>query len=125
MTGASKFTDVPAGQWYSDAVTWAAANKIVNGYDETTFGPMNAVTREQMAAILFRYEQVKGLENVTLEENLNRFPDQNKISAYAIHALQWAVGQKIINGNADGTLAPTGTATRAQVAQIFTNLLNK
>lgn len=125
VTGASKFTDVPAGQWYSDAVTWAAANKIVNGYDETTFGPMNAVTREQMAAILFRYEQVKGLENVTLEENLNRFPDQNKISAYAIHALQWAVGQKIINGNADGTLAPTGTATRAQVAQIFTNLLNK
>lgn len=125
VTGASKFTDVPAGQWYSDAVAWAAANKIVNGYDETTFGPMNAVTREQMAAILFRYEQVKGLENVTLEENLNRFPDQNKISAYAIPALQWAVGQKIINGNADGTLNPTGTATRAQVAQIFTNLLNK
>lgn len=125
VTGASKFTDVPAGQWYSDAVAWAAANKIVNGYDETAFGPMNAVTREQMAAILFRYEQVKGLENVTLEENLNRFPDQNKISAYAIPALQWAVGQKIINGNADGTLDPTGTATRAQVAQIFTNLLNK
>lgn len=125
VTGASKFTDVPAGQWYSDAVAWAAANKIVNGYDETIFGPMNAVTREQMAAILFRYEQVKGLENVTLEENLNRFPDQNKISAYAIPALQWAVGQKIINGNADGTLDPTGTATRAQVAQIFTNLLNK
>lgn len=125
VTGASKFTDVPAGQWYSDAVAWAAANKIVNGYDETTFGPMNAVTREQMAAILFRYEQVKGLENVTLEENLNRFPDQNKISLYAIPALQWAVGQKIINGNADGTLDPTGTATRAQVAQIFTNLLNK
>lgn len=125
VTDASKFTDVPAGQWYSDAVAWAAANKIVNGYDETTFGPMNAVTREQMAAILFRYEQVKGLENVTLEENLNRFPDQNKISAYAIPALQWAVGQKIINGNADGTLDPTGTATRAQVAQIFTNLLNK
>ena len=125
VTGASKFTDVPAGQWYSDAVAWAAANKIVNGYDETTFGPMNAVTREQMAAILFRYEQVKGLENVTLEENLNRFPDQNKISPYAIPALQWAVGQKIINGNADGTLDPTGTATRAQVAQIFTNLLNK
>ena len=125
VTGASKFTDVPAGQWYSDAVAWAAANKIVNGYDETTFGPMNAVTREQMAAILFRYEQYKGLENVTLEENLNRFPDQNKISAYAIPALQWAVGQKIINGNADGTLDPTSTATRAQVAQIFTNLLNK
>ena len=125
VTGASKFTDVPAGQWYSDAVAWAAANKIVNGYAETTFGPMNAVTREQMAAILFRYEQVKGLENVTLEENLNRFPDQNKISAYAIPALQWAVGQKIINGNANGTLDPTGTATRAQVAQIFTNLLNK
>ena len=125
VTGASKFTDVPAGQWYSDAVAWAAANKIVNGYDETTFGPMNAVTREQMAAILFRYEQVKGLENVTLEENLNRFPDQNKISAYAIPALQWAVGQKIINGNADGTLDPTGTATRAQVAAILQRYLEK
>ena len=81
--------------------------------------------REKNLDFRYRYEQVKGLENVTLEENLNRFPDQNKISAYAIPALQWAVGQKIINGNADGTLDPTGTATRAQVAQIFTNLLNK
>ena len=125
VTAAAKFTDVPAGQWYSDAVAWAAANNIVNGYDETTFGPLNAVTREQMAAILYRYEQYKGLENVTLEENLNRFPDKDKISAYAVPALQWAVGQKIINGNADGTLDPTGTATRAQVAQIFMNLLNK
>ena len=125
VTSASKFTDVPAGQWYSDAVAWAAANNIVNGYDETTFGPMNAVTREQMATILYRYEQYKGMDTVTLEENLNRFPDKDKISAYALPALQWAVGQKIINGNADGTLNPTGTATRAQVAQIFTNLLNK
>ena len=125
VTVASKFTDVPDGQWYSDAVAWAAANNIVNGYDETTFGPMNAVTREQMAAILYRYEQYKGMDTVTLEENLNRFPDKDKISAYAVPALQWAVGQKIINGNADGTLDPTGTATRAQVAQIFTNLLNK
>ena len=119
------FTDVPAGQYYTGAVAWAAANGIVNGTSAVTFAPNDPVTREQMAAILFRYEQVKGLENVTLEENLNRFPDQNKISAYAIPALQWAVGQKIINGNADGTLDPTGTATRAQVAQIFTNLLNK
>ena len=125
VTTAAKFTDVPAGQWYSDAVAWAAANNIVNGYDETTFGPLNAVTREQMAAILYRYEQYKGMDTVTLEENLNRFPDQDKISAYAVPALQWAVGQKIINGNADGTLDPTGTATRAQVAQIFMNLLNK
>lgn len=125
VTGASKFTDVPAGQWYSDAVAWAAANKIVNGYDETTFGPMNAVTREQMAAILFRYEQYKGMDTVTLEDNLAKFPDKDKISGYAVPALNWAVGQKVINGNADGTLDPTGTATRAQVAQIFTNLLNK
>ena len=125
VTSAAKFTDVPAGQWYSDAVAWAAANNIVNGYDETTFGPLNAVTREQMAAILYRYEQYKGMDTVTLEENLNRFPDQDKISAYAVPAMQWAVGQKVINGNADGTLDPTGTATRAQVAQIFMNLLNK
>ena len=125
VTTAAKFTDVPAGQWYSDAVAWAAANNIVNGYDETTFGPMNAVTREQMAAILYRYEQYKGMDTVTLEENLSRFPDKDKVSAYAVPAMQWAVGQKVINGNADGTLNPTGTATRAQVAQIFTNLLNK
>lgn len=125
VTTAAKFTDVPAGQWYSDAVAWAAANNIVNGYNETTFGPMNAVTREQMAAILYRYEQYKGMDTVTLEENLSRFPDKDKVSAYAVPAMQWAVGQKVINGNADGTLNPTGTATRAQVAQIFTNLLNK
>ena len=125
VTTAAKFTDVPAGQWYSDAVAWAAANNIVNGYDETTFGPMNAVTREQMAAILFRYEQYKGMDTVTLEDNLAKFPDKDKISGYAVPALNWAVGQKVINGNADGTLDPTGTATRAQVAQIFTNLLNK
>ena len=125
VTAPAKFADVPAGQWYSDAVAWAAANSIVNGYDETTFGPMNAVTREQMAAILYRYEQYKGMDTVTLEENLNRFPDKDKVSAYAIPAMQWAVGQKVINGNADGTLDPTGTATRAQVAQIFTNLLDK
>lgn len=125
VTTASQFADVPAGQWYSDAVAWAAANNIVNGYNETTFGPMNAVTREQMAAILYRYEQYKGMDTVTLEENLARFPDKDKVSAYAVPAMQWAVGQKVINGNADGTLNPTGTATRAQVAQIFTNLLNK
>lgn len=125
VTTASQFADVPAGQWYSDAVAWAAANNIVNGYNETTFGPMNAVTREQMAAILYRYEQYKGMDTVTLEENLSRFPDKDKASAYAVPAMQWAVGQKVINGNADGTLNPTGTATRAQVAQIFTNLLNK
>ena len=125
VTTASQFADVPAGQWYSDAVAWAAANNIVNGYNETTFGPMNAVTREQMAAILYRYEQYKGMDTVTLEENLARFPDKDKVSAYAVPAMQWAVGQKVVNGNADGTLNPTGTATRAQVAQIFTNLLNK
>ena len=110
MTGASKFTDVPAGQWYSDAVAWAAANKIVNGYDDDLRSHERRDPRaDGRDPVPLRAGQ--GLENVTLEENLNRFPDQNKISAYAIPALQWAVGQKIINGNADGTLDPTGTTS--------------
>ncbi|MBQ9931032.1 MAG: S-layer homology domain-containing protein, partial [Firmicutes bacterium] len=115
----SSFSDVAAGEWYSDAVAWAAENKIVTGYTSGEFGAKDDITREQLATILFRYAQYKGLEALTLEENLIGYPDEAAISSYAIPALNWAVGQGLINGMGDGSLAPQGEATRAQVAAIL------
>ncbi|MBE6031682.1 MAG: hypothetical protein E7224_00620 [Clostridiales bacterium] len=115
----SSFSDVAAGEWYSDAVAWAAENKIVTGYTSGEFGAKDDITREQLATILFRYAQYKGLESLTLEENLIGYPDEAAISSYAIPALNWAVGQSLINGMGDGSLAPQGEATRAQVAAIL------
>ena len=116
---ASSFTDVPAGQWYTDAVAWAAANGIVNGTSATTFAPNDPVTREQFAAILYRYATYKGMDNVTLAEVLGRFTDRDACSAYAVPALEWAVHEGLINGMTDTTLAPKGSATRAQAAAIL------
>ena len=118
VTGASKFTDVDANEWYGAPVAWAAENGIVTGYSETTFGPNDPVTREQLAAILYRYAVYKGMFAVTLEQNLSRFTDANQISAYAVPAMNWAVGKGLING-ADGKLSPKASATRAQVAAII------
>ena len=113
------FTDVNAkdGSWYIDAVAWAAANGIVNGVGNNRFDPDGKITREQMAAILFRYAQKKGIDTSKRGE-LSNFPDANKISAYAKEAVCWAVGEGIINGS-DGKLLPQGNATRAQVATIL------
>ena len=116
---ASSFTDVPAGQWYTDAVAWAAANGIVNGTSATTFAPNDPVTREQFAAILYRYAVYKGMDDVTLAEVLGRFADRDTCSAYAVPALEWAVHEGLINGMTDTTLAPKGSATRAQAAAIL------
>ena len=118
VTGASKFTDVDANEWYGAPVAWAAENGIVTGYSETTFGPNDPVTREQLAAILYRYAVYKGMSAVTLEQNLSRFTDADQISAYAVPAMNWAVGKGLING-ADGKLSPKASATRAQVAAII------
>ena len=118
VTGASKFTDVDANEWYGAPVAWAAENGIVTGYSETTFGPNDSVTREQLAAILYRYAVYKGMSAVTLEQNLSRFTDADQISAYAVPAMNWAVGKGLING-ADGKLSPKASATRAQVAAII------
>ena len=118
VTGASKFTDVDANEWYGAPVAWAAGNGIVTGYSETTFGPNDPVTREQLAAILYRYAVYKGMSAVTLEQNLSRFTDADQISAYAVPAMNWAVGKGLING-ADGKLSPKASATRAQVAAII------
>ena len=119
VAGACAFTDVAAGSYYEQAITWAAANGIVNGYDATTFGPDDMITREQMAAILFRYAQGKGMASVTLAQNLAGFTDAANISAYAVDAMNWAVGQGLINGMGDGTVAPQGQAIRAQAAAIL------
>lgn len=118
VTGTSAFVDVPAGQWYTDAVNWAAANQIVKGTSATTFAPNDSITREQMAAILYRYAQYKGYD-VTKKADLSGYSDNGQVSAYAKDALAWANAAKLINGVTDTTLAPQGNATRAQVSAIL------
>lgn len=118
VTGTSAFVDVPAGQWYTDAVKWAAANQIVKGSSATTFAPNDSITREQMAAILYRYAQYKGYD-VTKKADLSGYSDNGQVSAYAKDALAWANAAKLINGVTNTTLAPQGNATRAQVSAIL------
>lgn len=118
VTGTSAFVDVPAGQWYTDAVNWAAANQIVKGTSATTFAPNDSITREQMAAILYRYAQYKGYD-VTKKADLSGYSDNGQVSAYAKDALAWANAAKLINGVTNTTLAPQGNATRAQVSAIL------
>ena len=117
---AANFPDVQADAWYAEAVGWAAANKVVTGYADGTFRPNDAVTREQAAAILYRYAQSKGID-VSVGENTNilSYVDVQQASEYAIPALQWAVGAGVLNGKNGGRLAPTGTATRAEIAAIM------
>ena len=120
VSGAIAFEDVAAGEYYYDAVSWAGANSIVNGYDEDTFGPNNAITREQMATILYRYCQYKGYD-VTATGDLSQFTDSNETADWAKTALVWAVEHGLMEGNGDGTINPAGTATRAEVAQMLMN----
>lgn len=118
VTGTNAFVDVPTGQWYTDAVNWAAANQIVKGTSATTFAPNDSITREQMAAILYRYAQYKGYD-VTKKADLSGYSDNGQVSAYAKDALAWANAAKLINGVTNTTLAPQGNATRAQVSAIL------
>lgn len=115
---AAVFDDVPADAWFADAVNWAAANNIVTGYGDGTFGPDNNITREQMAAILYRYAQFKGYD-VSAKGDLTAFTDGDNVSEWATDALAWCVGAKLINGRDNGTVDATGTATRAEIAMIF------
>ena len=117
VSGRSGFSDVKLNSYYEDAVTWAADNGIVNGTGATTFSPNTNVTREQMAAILYRYAQYKQY-GTTASAGLNGFSDAAKVSAYAKAPLSWAVAEKLVNGS-EGRLLPTGNATRAQVAAIL------
>ncbi|MCB7512779.1 S-layer homology domain-containing protein [bacterium 210917-SL.2.15] len=117
---AMSFGDVKGSEWFAEAVRWAASEKIVSGYDNGNFGPNDPTTREQLAVILFRYAQYKGMDTVTLEENLTGFADADEISGCAVSALNWAVGAGVINGTGAG-LAPKANATRSKVAQMLMN----
>ena len=114
------FTDVAEGEWYTEAVRWAASEGIVNGVSDTEFAPGADVTREQFAAILYRYAQYKGYD-VSIGESTNilSFTDFDTVSEYAVSALQWACGEGIITGVTESTLVPQGTATRAQAAAML------
>lgn len=117
--GSDAFTDVEAGQWYADAVNWAAANDVVSGYGDSTFGPQKDITREQMAQILYNYAVFKGYD-VSVQGDLSVFSDGTATSDWALPAVKWAVGSGLLQGYA-GRLNPAGTATRAEVAQILMN----
>lgn len=114
----SPFQDVDPNQYYAAPIAWAAWNGIVNGKTATSFGPNDPITREQMAAILYRYAKDQGMD-VSQRGNLAQFSDQGRISAYAREALSWANGAGLITGKGGGVLDPQGPAVRAQVAAIF------
>lgn len=119
VTGDSVFTDVADGAWYADAVTWAAENGIVGGYGNGKYGPDDPITREQLAAILWRYAQAKGYDTTQGGMAIREYADFDQISSYAAEAMTWAVNTGIINGTSSTTLSPQGSATRAQVATIL------
>lgn len=114
------FADVASGDWYASAVNWAAANGVVSGVSETGFGPNNALTREQLALILYRFAQYKGYD-VTGTSDLAAYADGSSVSSWAAEAMGWAVDAGLISGVGGNQIAPTGTASRAQVAQILMN----
>lgn len=115
---ASPFTDVEDSAWYAKAVTWANAQGIVTGYGGGRFGPEDTITREQMAAILYKYAQYKG-QDTSKQADLSVYTDQSQVSAYARNAVSWAVAQGLISGTAPGVLSPGGSTTRAQAAVIL------
>ena len=119
--GAAGFPDVAAGAWYADAVNWAAARGIVKGYDTGAFGPEDSVTREQLAAILYRYAQAKGYDTTRGGMAVREFSDSASISDWAQEAMAWAVNAQVLSGKGNGVLDPQGTATRAEVAQMLMN----
>ena len=120
VTGDSAFSDVASSHWAVDAITWAAQNDIVAGIGGGLYDPDTDVTREQFAVMLYKYARFKSYD-LTATGDLTQFPDAGSISSWAETALSWANGKGLINGNEDGTLAPGGTATRAQAASIMAN----
>lgn len=111
------FSDVPLGQWYTNAISWASKNGVVSGYGNNLFGPDDAITREQMAAILYRYSGAPSVET----NNLGNYTDANQISNWATDALNWCVENKIMVGNGNGTMTPNKIISRAEVATIMMN----
>ena len=121
VSSAAVFSDVVSGKWYSDAVLWAAENEIVTGYDDGSFRPENSITRQELAAILYRYAEYKKYD-VTGKAELSAYADANAVSNFAKGAVEWSVKADLISGiESDGVtvLAPANGATRAQLATIL------
>ncbi|HIR19172.1 MAG TPA: S-layer homology domain-containing protein [Candidatus Pelethomonas intestinigallinarum] len=117
QAGEHSFTDVAEDKYYADAVAWAAENDIVNGYSDTVFAPEKAMSREEMAVVLYRYAQYKGWD-VSAQGDLSRYADSESVSAWSTEAMTWAVGAKVMDGM-DGRLAPQGDALRSQTATVL------
>ncbi|WP_337415425.1 S-layer homology domain-containing protein, partial [Anaerotignum faecicola] len=122
--GENSFTDVEAGRWYADAITWTTENGIFAGYSKDKFGPDDPITREQLTAIFYRYADYKGYK-LTVTENLDKFEDADKITDYAKMVMQWAVGNGLIKGKSENLLDPQGTATRAEIAAMLHRFIEK
>ena len=122
--GENSFTDVEAGRWYADAITWAAENGIFAGYSMDKFGPDDPITREQLTAIFYRYADYKGYK-LTVTGNLDKFEDADKITDYAKTVMQWAVGNGLIKGKSENLLDPQGTATRAEISAMLHRFVEK
>lgn len=120
VSGDSGFSDIRDGQWYAKAVAWASANDVVAGYEDGTFRPTRAVTREEFAQILYNYAKFKGY-GLSASADLGKFPDSGQVSSWAETALGWANGNGLINGHDDGRLDPKGSTIRAQAASILMN----
>ena len=118
VTADNPFTDVPAGQWYTNAVIWAYQNNVTNGVSATEFAPEENVTREQMVAFFARYAKLAGVDT-TAKGDLKAFADASSVSAYAVPAMTWAVEAGLIKGVGENKLDPTGNSTRGQVATVI------
>ena len=122
--GENSFTDVEAGRWYADAITWTTENGIFAGYSKDKFGPDDPITREQLTAIFYRYADYKGYK-LTVTGNLDKFEDADKITDYAKTVMQWAVGNGLIKGKSETLLDPQGTATRAEISAMLHRFIEK
>lgn len=122
---AMQYTDVDTDAWYAEAVRWASAEQIVTGYSEAQFGPEDSITREQMAAVLYRYAQYQDYDTPQSGMAIREYSDYDSISPWALNAMDWAVNAELIDGRGHNLLVPNGTATRAEVAQIFMNFCEK
>lgn len=120
--GQAQFSDVRPGAYYAAAVSWASQNGVVNGYGDNTFRPDNLITREQLAAFLYRYASQKG-RDVSALADLSAFADAGQIASYAVTPLRWAFAAGLVNGAGAGTLAPGGPASRAQAAVILSRFV--
>ena len=122
--GKTAFTDVNTEKWYADAIAWTTENGLFAGYSQDLFGPDDAINREQLASIFYRYASYKGYD-VTAMGKLDTFKDASNVSNYAKTTVQWAVGSGLIKGKSGDLLDPQGTATRAEIATILHRFLEQ